>query len=291
MTLSGILSSPSQKRIFLFTSLIVLTISIFGVFLIAILAPSTPIWSAFSSLLISVVASGAFALMSGLYLTYLFVDPNDLATKSAVLPQDIGTTLERMASNATNYSIFVRTGRHFRSSILPILVKQARHSRSKMHIRVALLDLRDEAACNRYANFRRASSFDQKLWSIEYVRTEVLATILALIKASLETPDLIKIEIFLTKRLSTFRIEGTADELLVTREDPKDNAMRYKRRDRDYSAFSTELDWICDDAFRVENQNDGTLPSAIASIFDDEAIIRLETTATSSLASPSPYVR
>jgi hypothetical protein len=291
MTLSGVLSSPSQKRIFLFTSVVVLVVSIGGVLLIAVLVPPTPVWSAISNLLISVVASGAFALMSGLYLTYLFVDPNDLATRSAVLPRDIGKALEQIACNATDYRIFVRTGRHFRSDILPLLVKQARQSRQRMRLSVVLLDLRDAAVCERYANFRRTSSFDHKLWSVDYVRKEVLATILALVKASRENPGMIDIELYLTSRLSTFRIEGSADELLVTREDPKDNAMRYRRSDRDYSAFSTELDWICADAFRVRNQEDGTLPSAIASIFDDEAIIRLESGATSSLANPSPYVR
>ncbi|MDY8110771.1 hypothetical protein U0C82_16645 [Fulvimarina sp. 2208YS6-2-32] len=291
MTLSGVLSSPFQKRIFLFTSFVVLAVSVGGVFLIAILAPPTPIWSALSNLLISVVASGAFALMSGLYLTYLFVDPNDLAARSSILPQDIGTALERIASNATDYRIFVRTGRHFRSDILPILVRQARQSRRRMQVRVILLDLRNAAVCERYANFRRTSSFDHKLWSVDHVRTEVLATILALIQASRENLGLIDIELFLTTRLSTFRIEGTADELLVTREDPKDTAMRFRRSDSDYSAFSTELDWICADAFRVENQGDGSLPTAITSIVYDKEIIRLEPKAKSSLANPSPYVR
>jgi len=291
MTLSGVLSSPYQKRIFLFTSFLVLALSIAGVFTIAICVPSTPFWSAVSNLLISVVASGAFALMSGLYLTYIFVDPNDLATRSAVLPRDIGAALEQIASSATDYRIFVRTGRHFRAEILPILVRQARQSRQSLRVRVVLLDLRDAATCERYANFRFTSSFDRKLWSVDYVRTEVLATILALIQTSRENPGLIDVELFLTKRLSTFRIEGTADELLVTREDPKDNAMRYRRSDSDYSAFSTELDWICADAVRIQNQNEGGLPSAIASIFDDEAILRLKPEAASSLSNPSPYVR
>lgn len=291
MTLSGILSSPSQRRMFLSTSLGVLVVAIVGVFLIASRVPPGPIWGAFSNLLISVVASGAFALMSGLYLTFLFVDPNDLATRTAVLPQDIGTALEKMASDAADYSIFVRTGRHFRSTILPILVKQARKSRRRMRIRVVLLDLRDTALCDRYANFRKTSSFDHKLWSIDYVRTEVLATILALVAESNANPGLIDIDLFLSSRLSTFRIEGTSDELLVTREDPKDNAMRYRRSDRDYSAFATELDWICADASRVENQDDGTLPPAIGSIFDDQAITRLEPQATSSLTDRSPYAR
>lgn len=291
MKISSILNSPSQKRIFLFTSLFVLAVSIIGIFLIATLVPSTPLWGTFSNLLTSVVASGAFALMSALFLTYFFVDPDDIAKKSAVLPQDIEKALVQIASSANEYTIFARTGRHFRAEILPILVRRARSSRRKMRIRAVLLDLRDVSICTRYANFRRNSSFDKYLWSAEYVRTEVLSTVLALIQASQENPDLIEIELFLSARLSTFRIEGTADELLVTREDPKDHAMRYRKADRDYSAFSTELDWICAEAFRVRNQEDGTFPSGITSIFDDGQITALEPVAKSNLSNASPYAR
>lgn len=237
------------------------------------------------------MASGAFALISAFFITYLFVDPNDLATKSAVLPQDIEGALANIAASASEYSVFVRTGRYFRSIIMPTLVEQARRSRRKMRMRIVLLDLRDAEVCNRYANFRRNSSFDKCLWSTDYVRTEVLATILSLIQASQENPDLIDIELFLSTRLSTFRIEGTLDELLVTREDPKDIAMRYRKADRDYSAFSTELDWICAEADRVENLTDGTFPTAITSIFDDKEVMDLEDAAKLSLSKPSPYAR
>ena len=291
MTISGILSSPSQRRVFLFISLLLLAGSIVSVLLIALLAPATPVWNDLRSFLISIVASGVFALTSGLYLTYMFNDPNDLATKFAVLPQDIRKALEEIASNAPNYRIYVRTGRHFRSEILPILIKHARQSQSRMRIEVILLDLRHEELCDRYARFRANSSFDRSLWDLAYVRTEVLSTILALIHASKDNADLLEIGLFLSTRLSAFRIEGSANELLVTREDPKDNAMRYRRSDRDYSAFAMELDWICAEAFQVKKFKHGVLPSTVASIFDDEEILRLESIATARLENPSPYVR
>ena len=118
MTLSGILSSPSQRRSFVLASGAVLLISTIAIFAISYFAPNTPVWDALNSLLIAVVASGVFALVSGLYMSYFFVDPNDIAAKSTLLPEDIGEALQAIATKAMDYKIFVRTGRHFRAEVL-----------------------------------------------------------------------------------------------------------------------------------------------------------------------------
>jgi hypothetical protein len=240
MTLSGILSSPSQRRSFLLASTAVLCLCTIAVLAIAHFAPSTPIWSAINNLLISVVASGVFALVSGLYISYFFVDPNDIAAGSVLLPQDVGQALEAIVTKAADYKIFVRTGRHFRAEVLPMLVKQARKARRPIRVEVVLLDFRDKSVCERYADYRKAASFDRQLWDIHYVQKEVMATILALIQASRDNRGLVDIHLFLSKRLSIFRIEGSSDEILVTREDPTDTASRYCRAHRDFSAFVTD---------------------------------------------------
>src|SRR5262245_38528362 len=120
MTLFGILSSPSQRRSFLFTSGVVLVVAVIGIFAISYFAPTTAVWSALNNLLISVVASVVFALVSGLYILYFFVDPDDIAAKSRLLPEDISQVLRGVATKAADYKIFVRTGRHFRAEILPV---------------------------------------------------------------------------------------------------------------------------------------------------------------------------
>jgi hypothetical protein len=290
MTLSGILSSPSQRRSFLLASGAVLLISIIAVFAISYFAPNMPIWNALNSLVISVVASGVFALVSGLYISYFFVDPNDIAAKSTLLPEDIGHALQTIATRAADYKIFVRTGRHFRAEILPMLVKRARETRHPIRVEVVLLDFRDKDVCEKYANYRKVSSFDRQIWNTSYVQQEILATILSVIQVSDENPGLIDIQLFLSKRLSTFRIEGSSDEILVTREDPKDTASRYSRSHRDFSAFVTEFCWICDEAYRMP-KNPGEA-ATLRAIFNENAeIADLEKSAAKATNSPSPYVR
>jgi hypothetical protein len=201
--------------------------------------------------------------------------------------------LESIAKRASDYKIFVRTGRHFRAEILPIIVKRARKARHPIQIDVILIDFRDENVCEKYANYRKVASFDRQLWDSSYVRREVLATILELIRVSRENPGLVDIQLFLSKRLSTFRIEGSSNEILVTREDPKDTAAHYSKDHRDFSAFVTEFGWIRDEAYRVEKDVSQVLPATLDAMFGENAGItdQEKQSAEEATKSPSPYVR
>jgi hypothetical protein len=292
MTLSGILGSPSQRRSFLLASTAVLVLCVVVSLGVSAFAPSTPVWNTLNSLFISVVGSGVFALAAGLYLTYFFVDPTDIGAETILLTQDIGQALQAIASTAADYKIFVRTGRHFRAEILPILIKEARSSRRPIRLEVVLLDFREKGVCEKYANFRKASSFDRQLWDTTYVQKEILATILKLIRASQDNPSIVDIELFLSQRLSTFRIEGSSDEILVTREDPKDIASRYRRAHRDFAAFVTEFSWIRDEAYHVAKGTAGGLPTTLLAMFGEDAwIANLQSAAEEATTSMSPYVR
>lgn len=292
MSVSGILSSPSQRRSFLLLSAALLVFGFIAIFAIAFHAPTTPAWAALNSFVISVVAGGTFALVSGLYIFFFFVDPNDNAASSLLLPEDIRQTLEDVAKMAPDYKIFVRTGRHFRAEILPILAKKARQNRLRIRIEVVLLDFRDQALCEKYAAYRKASSFDRNSWCARYVQAEVVATILKIIEASQENPGFLDIHLFLSRRLSTFRIEGSSDEILVTREDPKDTASRYRRSHRDFSAFVNELDWIRDEAQEFALEGDNGLPKTIQAMFGGSSLITsLEAEAMQAMRSESPYAR
>lgn len=120
----------------------------------------------------------------------------------------------------------------------------------------------------------------------------VLATVLKLIEVSRENRGLVDIHLFLSQRLSTFRIEGSSDEMLVTREDPKDTASRYQRNHRDFAAFVNEFAWVRDEAYRVTPESDGGLPATLLAMFGDNALIAsLKVQAMQAMKSASPYAR
>lgn len=292
MALNGILSSRSQRRQLLVLWFVVLGLGVLAVVILAPLAEGHVIGTTLTGGLASIVASGIFALVTALYSFYVLVDPYELSASSILLPQDVGPALEGIAQKATSYSISVRTGRHFRAEILPVLVKQARKLRQPINVEVVLLDFRDGALCDKYANYRKTSSFDSKSWDTQYVQKEVLATILNVIEASRANRDLMTINLYLSRRLSTFRIEGSPDEMLVTREDPKDTAARYRRDHRDFPAYVNELKWIRDEAYRIQPADDGGLPATLTDMFVGDALVAsLEGEAKKAANSRSPYAR
>ncbi|WP_438752898.1 hypothetical protein [Pararhizobium sp. O133] len=289
MSLTGIFRSSHQRRLFLLTSALIIAISVVVIWAIYYFAPDTRGWNTLNSLLVSVVASAVFAVVSALYLSYFFIDTEHVEARTRLIPQDIGGALRSIASEATDYKIFVRTGRHFRAEILPILRENAVRRRRAINVEVVLLDFRDDEVCEKYANYRRTASFDRILWDTSYVRKEVMATILDLAAASSEYKSFLNISLFLSDRLSTFRIEGSSQEIIVTREDPKDMAFRYPRSDSDHAAFLTEFSWIRDFADPVVLSSG---PHALEEMLGKlDVIVGLEQQAQESRASRSPYAR
>lgn len=290
MDLATILGSRSQRRAFVLATGLVLVVGSLLAFLVAHNVPETPVWNALVNLLISVPAAGVFALLSGLYIWYFFSDPSKVFTQSYLFPKDISESLAELARHGTGYKIFVRTGRHFRSNILPILIEQARASRNPIRLEVALLDFRNESLRTRYSRYRRSASFDRNNWSPGYVQTEVLATILTVLTALNENDGLISADLYLSPRLSTFRIEGTADALIVTREDPNDAAYRYHRGQPEFAAYSAELRWVFDESERVVSSSGGELPGSLSELFGSDVVTAsLEIAARTATKAQSPY--
>lgn len=291
VSLSGIFSSRYQRRSFLVASTLVIAVCGVLIMLIAYYGKDQALWEAFNNFFISIVASGAFAIISTLYLSY-FTDPRLARAETLILPQDIDENLCRLAGGAHDYRIYVRTGRHFRAKALPTLVKHALESRQPIRLDVILLDFRDIEVCQRYAEFRKSASFGN-LWSREYVEHEVLATIIALAQAVNLNRPFIQAELHLSSRLSTFRIEGNADEIMVTREDPKDYAYCYTRKHKDFSGLLTEFNWVKSESEEI------TVPALpnpdpraiLTTMFGDLVTPESQAAAVKATSSPAPYAR
>ena len=250
-------------------------------------------WNILISFLTALVSSSIFAIATGLYINYCFDDPFEIASANRLLSKDIGAALADMAERAMEYRQMVRTGRHFRSDVLPVIVASATKNRRPVTIEAILLDFRAEEVCDRYASYRWSSSFDKKNWSRHYVQKEVLATVLKLIEAARDHSALLTVNLYLSARLSTFRFDGSHDEIIVTREDPTDVASRYRSSDSEFAAYLNEFVWTRDEAIKVEGwSTTGTPMSALKEVFDTwELPPQLERDALAAVDEASPYVR
>jgi hypothetical protein len=283
MSTRGILSSRYQRRVIVTFSLIAIAVLLLFVILVNALTPDTRAWKLISDILVALTTSAMFALLSA-GLLHFFTDPSEVEASIQLLPGDIDEALDALARNASDYILYVRTGRHFRAKVLPLLVAKANAGRRRIKVEVVLLDFRDPELCQRYARYRN--------WSLEYVQTEILSTILKLIDANVAT-SFVEIDLYLSKRLSTFRLDGTTDEIIITREDRGDFASRYKRFDPYFAAFINEFSWVKAEACHVRKPPGTTaLPPTLPDMFGDLPVVRsLLEAATQAKSEPSPYVR
>ena len=192
MSLYGIFSSPSQRRLFLLVSVSLVVILALCILIIFDKSPDTRGWNLFLDVLVGVLASAIFIILGSLFVKYFFKDPHEISFANKLLSKDIGPTLITMAKSATEYKLYVRTGRHFRAEILPILSDNATKLRRRVTVEAILLDFRNDDVCAKYASYRQSSSFDHYNWTKEYVQTEILATILKLIQAAQRTHNLLE---------------------------------------------------------------------------------------------------
>jgi hypothetical protein len=283
MSTRGILSSAYQRKVIVAFALVAIAVLLLAVVLVNSLTPETRAWKLISDILVALTTSAMFALLSA-GLLHFFTDPSEVEASIQLLPGDIDEALDALARNASDYILYVRTGRHFRAEVLPLLVEKANAGRRRIKVEVVLLDFRDPELCQHYARYRN--------WSLEYVQTEILSTILKLIDASVAT-SFVEIDLYLSKRLSTFRLDGTTDEIIITREDRGDFASRYKRFDPCFAAFINEFSWVKAEAFHVRKPPGTTaLPPTLPDMFGDLPVVRsLLEAATQAKSEPSPYVR
>ncbi|MDI1330878.1 hypothetical protein [Pseudomonas sp.] len=292
MSLQGIFKSRSQRRLFLWFAGLLVMVCFAATFAIAGLTSEPKwVWQTLNDFLGAMVASGAFAIFSVLFIE-IFLDPDAAHDKIVVVPQDIEYQLLRVAAEAKDYRIYVRTGRYFRSKVLPKLIEQAKSNRRPINVEVILLDFRNECVCTQYVHFRKDSSFDSHLWSTDSVRAEILATALALAKAALDNPTLFHASLHFSTRLSIFRIEGSSDEILVTREDPKDFAYKFHHSHSDHAAYMTEFRWIKDIATPINLPKAYPEGSLLTEMFGQNVITpQMDAAALVALNGKSPYGR
>jgi ABC-type Fe3+-siderophore transport system permease subunit len=136
MSVSGIMSSPFQRRLLLFFTLAIIAGACLVLYLIYALSPDSRGWNVLIGLLSGIIGSAFFALLSTFFIYYFFTDPLTAETASHLLPKDIATSLREMAQTAADYKLYVRTGRHFRAVILPLLIQRSQQQRMPINIEV-----------------------------------------------------------------------------------------------------------------------------------------------------------
>jgi hypothetical protein len=177
------------------------------------------------------------------------------------------------------------TGTYIRAVTLPDCIENARRRNGTLDFRIEIVDPSDEELCNRYARFRRSLSnlpdATGELWTVDRTRKESFATILAACWYQ-QRSGLLKVDVWLSSVMSTFRADLSSSCVLITQEDPSAPAIMIDSDEIYYRRWNIELQYSRDQARRVP------IEQARQVVLDDEPTVEQARRLFGALTIPIP---
>lgn len=136
------------------------------------------------------------------------------------------------------------TGTYLRAVTIKACVENARRAQRPVRMQVEIIDPTNEQLCNQYAHYRSslAPGPDRtgETWTPDRTRKEAFATILAACWYR-QRFTFLKIEVGLSKVMTTFRWDLSSQWVVITQEDPAAPAMLFEKGRPHYRGYSREL--------------------------------------------------
>ncbi|WP_067462674.1 hypothetical protein [Actinomadura macra] len=146
------------------------------------------------------------------------------------------------------------TGTYIRAKTLPECVAAARRERRTLLFRLEIIDPTDVEVCEAYARHRRSVADGPDAtgepWTLERTRKEAYATLLAACWHK-QRFGMLDIDIGLARTMTTLRYDLASSRVVVTRDDPRGEALVVDSTKFYYSWVSAELQTSLDQARRV----------------------------------------
>ena len=146
------------------------------------------------------------------------------------------------------------TGTYIRARTLPECVANARRERRTLLFRLEILDPTNVEVCEAYARHRRSVSEGPDAtgepWTLERTRKEAYASILAACWHK-QRFAMLDIDIGLAQTMTTLRYDLASSKVVVTRDDPRGEALVIDHNKFYYSWVSAELQTSLEQARRV----------------------------------------
>ncbi|WP_329520171.1 hypothetical protein [Spirillospora sp. NBC_01491] len=146
------------------------------------------------------------------------------------------------------------TGTYIRAKTLPECVATARRERRTLLFRLEIIDPTHPEVCEAYARHRRSVADGPDAtgepWTLERTRKEAYATILAACWHK-QRFGMLDIDIGLSRTMTTLRYDLAASKVVVTRDDPRGEALVVDSGKFYYGWVSAELQTSLDQARRV----------------------------------------
>ncbi|TDC85007.1 hypothetical protein [Actinomadura sp. 7K507] len=167
---------------------------------------------------------------------------------------EVAQVLEEARRDTDRWFFKGGTGTYIRARTLPECVAAARRERRTLLVRLEILDPADVEVCEAYSRHRRSVSDGPDAtgepWTLDRTRKEAYATILASCWHK-QRFAMLDIDIGLARTMTTLRYDLAATRIVVTRDDPRGEALVIDSDKFYYSWVSAELQTSLDQARRV----------------------------------------
>ncbi|HYS38958.1 MAG TPA: hypothetical protein VEO01_25365 [Pseudonocardiaceae bacterium] len=168
---------------------------------------------------------------------------------------EISSALQSARRRANLWVFKGGTATFLRAVTLPECVNFARQDRRSLNFQIEILDPLEPGLCERYASYFRSvvdgPNEDERAWTPVGTQHELYATILASCWWQ-QRYRLLKINIGLSKTMTTFRWDLTSESLIITERGPRFPAMLIESGRFYYDYWRSELDVSFTQARRVE---------------------------------------
>lgn len=136
------------------------------------------------------------------------------------------------------------TGTYLRAVTLPECVANARRAKRPLRVQAEIIDPTDQALCKEYSQYRLSLTPGPDrtgdTWTLDRTRKEAFATILAACWYR-QRFTFLKIDVGLSKVMSTFRWDISSNWVIMTQEDAAAPALLFEKGKPHYRAYSREL--------------------------------------------------
>ncbi|TDC38432.1 hypothetical protein E1281_39170 [Actinomadura sp. KC345] len=167
---------------------------------------------------------------------------------------EVAQVLEEARRDTDRWFFKGGTGTYIRARTLPECVAAARRERRTLLVRLEILDPTNVEVCEAYARHRRSVAEGPDAtgepWTLDRTRKEAYATILASCWHK-QRFAMLDIDIGLSRTMTTLRYDLAATRIVVTRDDPRGEALVIDSDKFYYSWVSAELQTSLDQARRV----------------------------------------
>jgi hypothetical protein len=193
-----------------------------------------------ATVLDNLLASAATALIVGL--AYIFLFPNvESEALESVQGRDISSLISSAANNARQWDVRSRTASYFTRVTLPMLRDTAFRSGGDVDIRIQTLNPDNDAALASYARFRSNHAGAASVWTVERVRGEIFATILAAALIHNEAPRL-RIKVGLSDSFWVMSVDACENVVIVTGQNRGDPALVIKADSPHFQEWREDFD-------------------------------------------------